>query len=157
MVPDTYPDLKTTISTTLCAQLAASDPWDMPYFGAPVYFTYQPSLSAPSGTAAVTLVDASGVSESASAASTSPSLLSFDPWDAPYFGGGIFLKYPAFPVVLPKRHTLDSAMTYTPSVELPPALVTVTDNISAVISTPRTRELSATKKRHWFACLFGQR
>jgi hypothetical protein len=157
MVPDTYPDLRTTISTTLRAQLVASDPWDMPYFGAPIYFTYQPSLSAPSGAAAVTLVDAIGVSESASAASTSPSLLSFDPWDAPYFGGAIFLKYPAFPVALPTRDALDSAMTDTPSVELAPALVTVTGNTSAVISAPRTRELSATKRRHWFAWLFRQR
>jgi hypothetical protein len=102
--------------TVIAAALSSFDPWDMPYFGAATYFSYQATLGHAEGPGR----------DGAVPADTNPvvgSLLPFDPWDAPYFGGRVYLSYsPAL---------MDSAM---PPV---PALLSA-DNVASMPSNLQT-------------------
>ena len=95
--------LDTSRSSTSTVTLAATrttippaDPWDAPYFGGTVYFSYQPTLPAlpavHSAVATYGALPAGAREDGASVAAMGGALLA-DPWDAPYFGGPVYLGY----------------------------------------------------------------
>jgi hypothetical protein len=81
------PDNIVGVPPTATAVASSSfDPWDMPYFGAATYFSYQATFGHAEG---------SGRDRAVPSATNRVvgSLLPFDPWDAPYFGGRVYLSY----------------------------------------------------------------
>jgi hypothetical protein len=95
------------------ASVPAADPWDAPYFGGRVYFSYHPTLYTTPHIPPAPALPSADIASSAAAASTAPAPaepvqvralsqrlapLGLDPWDAPYFGGPVYFHYPAFPV-----------------------------------------------------------
>jgi hypothetical protein len=164
----------------------AADPWDAPYFGGRVYFSYHPTLyptldtspapALPSAAIAATSSTAPTLPEQAQAQASSrtPSPLSLDPWDAPYFGGPVYFRYPAFPVAVAALAApaaqLDAMPdapsgipTPTPSspsaLPDPPAIQETRGPLAATPATPAAPVTASTPaptppRRGWLARLF---
>jgi hypothetical protein len=114
------------------------DPWDAPYFGAPVYHAYQ-AVPMP-------------------APATVPAGLAADPWDAPYFGAPIYLRYPDYSVAGAVGAGATVASEPPPELEVSPAvsdeevLVVVAEtDTEVVVALPQAR-----KQRSWLARFFGR-
>jgi hypothetical protein len=122
-----------------------ADPWDAPYFGGPVFLAYAPGLVAASGAASSPAQSAApqavpGVqppSSSAAPAAVRPAL-GLDAWDAPYFGGPVFFRYPTYPVAVPGF----SPTAATPMAATPPIAAPAAPERAPVVS-PRRRGLLA--------------
>ena len=106
---------------------AAADPWDAPYFGAPVYFAYRASTAT-----------------DAHATATGPALDTLHP---PHFGAPVYLAYePGIPGFAREPATPGPA-AYGAAAPLPPA---------SQPQTP-AGEGQATRRRGWLARLLGRR
>ncbi|HEX9037365.1 MAG TPA: hypothetical protein VF808_10285 [Ktedonobacterales bacterium] len=70
-----------------------------------------------------------------------------DPWDAPYFGGPVYLTYPAFAVAAPPPAVEVSRPVASAPAE--PALVAA--------PPPAMASAAAPARRGWLARLFGRR
>lgn len=134
-----------------------ADPWDAPYFGAPIYLTYQPTLAERPARAAVapfTPTDATPTHAPSAG-------MRWDPWDAPYFGAPVFLAYQ--PSSLPKPATTAAQPTARgaePPGERERELVAVGAASPAPTTAPapgdRRAYSGATPWRQtWFGRLFG--
>ncbi len=73
-----------TMTQTAIAVAPPADPWDAPYFGGIVYFSYRPTpLPTPA-------------TSEAALAKLPYTVNAWEPWDAPYFGAPIYLNFPGF-------------------------------------------------------------
>jgi hypothetical protein len=120
------------------------DPWDMPYFGAATYFSYQAAFWHPEGP------ESDAAVPGAPATPTTGSSLPSDPWDAPYFGGTVYLSYsPALPD-RPVHSDAAGPGVSTPS-NLEPEPAPVEAGTTLVTNVP-----ARPRRRGWWARLFGQ-
>jgi hypothetical protein len=134
-------DVRMTSSPAVSAldHALPGDPWDAPYFGAPVYLAYQAApMPAPA---------------------TVPAGLAADPWDAPYFGAPAFFRYPDYPVAVavPAGAPVASELPM-PEPDVSP---TVSDSDGEVLVAAAKTEVvvalpQARKQRSWLARLFGR-
>ena len=151
MLPDTAVGLPPTATATT----TSFDPWDMPYFGAAIYFSYQATLWYPGG-------PGRDIAVPAASSPTTGSPLWFDPWDAPYFGGAVYFRYsPALPdrpvQSAPALLGTDATVSVPSSLQPEPALGrTAAGNASAGEQTHVRNDRASPRKRSWWARLFGQ-
>jgi hypothetical protein len=147
--PGTYPDPSTGTTVWVPERRSvAVDPWDMPYFGATVYFRYQPALLPLAGTRIP-------VSSTAGDDEAGQPPLRFAPWDAPYFGeAAVYLTYPAYPAVLPPLPAPGSS-TAISSLPSPP-LTAIPASAAAGAPEERVPDSGDTRRRSWLARLFGR-
>jgi hypothetical protein len=106
--PSTVQVAVSTSATATHTPHQPADPWDAPYFGGRVFLAYNPrAVTAPG---AASLPSQSAVPQAAprvqppnasSALASVRPALGLDAWDAPYFGGPVFFRYPAYPVAMP--------------------------------------------------------
>ena len=144
--PSTVHVAATASAAATYASNQPADPWDAPYFGGPVFLAYAPSLiaapvaaSAPAQSAAPQAVPGVQPPNSFSAAAAVRPALGLDAWDAPYFGGPVFFRYPTYPVAVPG---------FSPTAATPPvAAPALPERAPAPAVSPRRRSL--------FARLFG--
>lgn len=154
MLSDTYSDSQSKAAPSIPREgPTAADPWDMPYFGGPTYFHYQPSLLSLHGDEASSLLTGAVDAESATPAYTSS--YSVDPWDAPYFGGPVYFDYRANPAALTSPlPSLGSSSSAAREDARPLAGVAAATPSRAILPEGAA---SRTVRRNWLARLFGQR
>jgi hypothetical protein len=131
-----------TASATATHTPQPADPWDAPYFGGPVFLAYAPGLvaapvavSSPAQSAAPQAVPGVQPPSSSAAPTAVRPALGLDAWDAPYFGGPVFFRYPTYPVTV---HGF-SPMAAAPPIAAPAA----PERAPAPVVSPRRRGLLA--------------
>jgi hypothetical protein len=147
------------------SHLAATDPWDAPYFGVPVYLRYQADSSysdpLPVALNATPMPDTTTAFAPAHAETDASAHDRSLPWDGPYFGAPIYLRYPAYPVATDMfvaangqspvaeyaNPQLAVEASSTPGDEAVPAT-----HISPLAAMPPVRQ-----RQSWLARLFGGR
>jgi hypothetical protein len=149
------PETAVSLPRTATATTTSFDPWDMPYFGAATYFSYQAALwhlGSPE-------IDAAVPAAPATPATASP--LPSDPWDAPYFGGPAYFSYsPALPdrsvQPAPALLSTDTAASVPSNLQLELAPdVPAADN-GAGEQTLVTNDPASPPRRGWWARLFSR-
>jgi hypothetical protein len=131
----------------------------MPYFGATVYFWYQPDLVPSAGTRIHAIPTGAGdtavsAQESSIAAPALP--LRFAPWDAPYFGeAAVYLIYPSYPAVQAPLPPAAGLGPGTGALSSPPVTAIATSDAASGFEG-RVAESSGTGRRSWLARLFGR-
>ncbi|MGO8951710.1 MAG: hypothetical protein ACLQUY_29455 [Ktedonobacterales bacterium] len=153
MLSDTYSDSQSKAAPSIPRERpTAADPWDMPYFGGPAYFHYQPSLHRDEASSLLTGAN-TPVSQPTTVASASN--YSVDPWDAPYFGGPVYFDYRANPAALASPPpSLGSSSSAAREDARPLAGVAAATPSRAIQPDGAA---SRTVRRNWLARLFGQR
>ncbi len=151
-----------------------ADPWDAPYFGAPIYLTYQPTLSAtPAGrpanspSAPATLLGAphSDALTPTPRSDTRTAAPRWDPWDAPYFGAPVYLAYQPTPLPEPAEGAAQptaqidaaSALLIRESERPLVAVGAATTPLTPAQPVGETRrpDIGAGWRQTWFGRLFG--
>ncbi len=137
MLPSTYSDSQSATALSIPReQTTAADPWDAPYFGAPIYFQYQPSLPARAHT------------------EDHASRLPVDPWDAPYFGGTVYLGYSAYPATLAAPPASLAPSTGPADEQSLPVSAAIGKAPISTVQPDGTA--TSTRRRNWLARLFGR-
>ena len=165
----------------------SADPWDAPYFGAPVYLGYQPSLppipepvtmSAATANAAAVAdpiawpffgapiyagfpafeAQESSAAALAVASVTAPPQSTSDPWDAPYFGAPVYLGYFPTPGI---EMATPAPVAARPAAAAPETEFTAKDAKDAkeggLSSVSSAVNAPQPCRRSWFSALFNWR
>ncbi len=153
-IPDTFTQ---TVEKT-APSVGAADPWDAPYFGAPVYLAYQPTLAPQQATRpaaarvqapTVASLDVATASErrAAPGVRAASQTTQWDPWDAPYFGAPVYLAYRAQPLACPSAEWVAPMAV----ASLAPGETADAARVAATPAAPKPRRATP----NWLARLFG--
>lgn len=160
--------MTTTAYPNPATHATTADPWDAPYFGGAVYFQYRASMTlttqvlAPAATAKV--------AEAIPPTSQPQRVFATDPWDAPYFGGPIYLRFPAFAGPTTRdiseraEAALDQSTAEIASPEISQSVAVAspsepaTTSLDAPVAEPEVTGARATQRGRWgwLASLFGR-
>ncbi len=147
--------MTTTAYPNPATHATTADPWDAPYFGGAVYFRYRVPMTLTTQVAAP--APTAKVAESTPPTSQPQRIFATDPCDAPYFGGPIYLRFPAF-----AGPTSDvSASVETTLVKGTTEIATPETNQPVAVALPSKPEVTATRATQrgrwgWLASLFGR-